>query len=176
MAKEFPSYVAAHAMGDMADIAATVQVKQQLRLSLSLLGRSSVGVYYLHQPDTRHELDGDAPPVAAGESAILLHPPLPSAGVSIGMERGCQQNDSLAVGASPAPATFTHTHIMYTQSMCSSSRLRPRATTNIGSCSCFHAHNSTPPGIHGDDMLLAHGGGGRGVCMLLHRHHICKSS
>ena len=31
---------------------------------------------------------------AVGESSVtLLHPPLPLAGVSIGMERECQQND-----------------------------------------------------------------------------------
>ena len=28
--------------------------------------------------------------IAVGETVILLHPPLPLAGVSIGMERGCQ--------------------------------------------------------------------------------------
>ena len=39
------------------------------------------------------------PPVAVGESSvILLHPPLPLVGVSIEMERGCQQNDSLVNG------------------------------------------------------------------------------
>ena len=31
--------------------------------------------------------------LAVGETVILLHPPLPSVGVPIGMERGCQQND-----------------------------------------------------------------------------------
>ena len=36
--------------------------------------------------------------VAVGKTAILLHPPLPLVGVSIGMERRCQQNDSLADG------------------------------------------------------------------------------
>ena len=37
--------------------------------------------------------------LAVGEtSVILLHPPLPLLGVSIGMGRGCQQNDSLADG------------------------------------------------------------------------------
>ena len=36
--------------------------------------------------------------IAVGESAILLHPPLPLVGVLIGMKRGCHQNDSLAVG------------------------------------------------------------------------------
>ena len=37
--------------------------------------------------------------LAVGESSvILLHPLLPLAGVSIVMERGCQQNDSLADG------------------------------------------------------------------------------
>ena len=35
---------------------------------------------------------------AVGETIILLHLPLPSVGVSIGVERGCQQNDSLADG------------------------------------------------------------------------------
>ena len=37
--------------------------------------------------------------VAVGETVILLHPPsLPSVGVSIGVKRECQQNDSLADG------------------------------------------------------------------------------
>ena len=36
--------------------------------------------------------------LAVGETVILLHPPLPLAGVSIGTERGRQQNDSLANG------------------------------------------------------------------------------
>ena len=37
--------------------------------------------------------------IAVGESSvILLHPALPSVGVSIWMNRGCQQNDSLADG------------------------------------------------------------------------------
>ena len=35
---------------------------------------------------------------AVGETVTLPHPPLPAAGVSIGMERGCHQNDSLADG------------------------------------------------------------------------------
>ena len=38
------------------------------------------------------------PPVAVGETFILLRPPLPLVGVSTPMERGCQQNDSLADG------------------------------------------------------------------------------
>ena len=37
--------------------------------------------------------------LAVGETVILLHPPLPSVGVSIWMERGCQRNNSLADGA-----------------------------------------------------------------------------
>ena len=32
--------------------------------------------------------------LAVGETVILLHPPLPSAGVSMRTERGRQQNDS----------------------------------------------------------------------------------
>ena len=35
---------------------------------------------------------------AVGETVTLLHPPLILSGVSIGMERGCQHNDSLADG------------------------------------------------------------------------------
>ena len=36
---------------------------------------------------------------AAGESSVIqLHLPLPSVGVSTGMERECQQNDGLAGG------------------------------------------------------------------------------
>ena len=36
--------------------------------------------------------------LAVGETVILLHPPLPLEGVSMWMEKGCQQNDSLADG------------------------------------------------------------------------------
>ena len=34
--------------------------------------------------------------IAVGETVILLHPPLPLVGVSIGLQKGRQQNDSLA--------------------------------------------------------------------------------
>ena len=37
--------------------------------------------------------------LVVGETVILLHPPLPSVAVSIKMERGLQQNDSLADGS-----------------------------------------------------------------------------
>ena len=43
--------------------------------------------------------------LAVSETAVLLHPPLPSAGVSIGMKRGCHQNDSLADGYSQRAET-----------------------------------------------------------------------
>ena len=36
--------------------------------------------------------------VAVDDTVVLLHPPLPLAGVSTVMERGCQQNDSLVNG------------------------------------------------------------------------------
>ena len=36
--------------------------------------------------------------LAVGETVILLHPPLPLVGVSIGMKMGCRQDDSLADG------------------------------------------------------------------------------
>ena len=42
-----------------------------------------------------------------GQAVMLLHPPLPSVGVSIRMERGCQQNDSLSA-LSPSPAELVH--------------------------------------------------------------------
>ena len=41
---------------------------------------------------------GAAAALAVGETAILLHPPLPLVGVSIVMERASQQNDGLANG------------------------------------------------------------------------------
>ena len=44
------------------------------------------------------------PHLAIGETVILLHPPLPSAGVSIQMQKGRQQNDSLADGYSKPSA------------------------------------------------------------------------
>ena len=37
-------------------------------------------------------------PGRPGGTVVLLHPPLHSVGVSMWMERGCQQNDSLAGG------------------------------------------------------------------------------
>ena len=36
--------------------------------------------------------------MAVCETVILLHPPLPLVGISIGIKRGCHQNDSLANG------------------------------------------------------------------------------
>ena len=48
--------------------------------------------------------------LAVGEAAILLHPPLPLVGVSVGMERGCQQNgiprQGLFIGALKRVATY----------------------------------------------------------------------
>ena len=44
--------------------------------------------------DTR----GAAVDLAIGKTVILLHPPLPSVGVSIEINRGCHQDDSLADG------------------------------------------------------------------------------
>ena len=35
---------------------------------------------------------------AVGEAAVLLHPPLPSVGVSVWMERGCQRSDGTLAG------------------------------------------------------------------------------
>ena len=42
--------------------------------------------------------------LAVGETVILLRSPLPLVGVSIGMERGCQQNDSVSPPARSARA------------------------------------------------------------------------
>ena len=48
----------------------------------------------------RHRRRGElsAVDLAIGETVILLHPPLPLVGVSIGMESERHQNDSLANG------------------------------------------------------------------------------
>ena len=35
---------------------------------------------------------------AVGEAVVLLHPPLPSVGVSVWMERGCQRSDGTLAG------------------------------------------------------------------------------
>ena len=43
-------------------------------------------------------IPSEPPDLAVGETVILLPPPLPLVGVSMVMERGCQQNDSLADG------------------------------------------------------------------------------
>ena len=79
------------------------------------LGRVSGGLAEDVQWD-RRELQGRAAVeevdvvrvwgLAVGETVILLHPPLPVVGVSIRMERGCQQNGSLAdgyLGSTSAP-------------------------------------------------------------------------
>ena len=47
------------------------------------------------------EMVGARPACAVDETVILLRPPLPLVGVSIGTERGCQRNDSLADGYLP---------------------------------------------------------------------------
>ena len=52
----------------------------------------------LHSSMPNLSTDHRLAPLAVGETAILLHPPLPSADVPIGKERGCQQSDSLADG------------------------------------------------------------------------------
>ena len=44
--------------------------------------------------------------LAVGETVILLHPLLPLVGVSIGIESGCQQNDSLADGQARSTPCF----------------------------------------------------------------------
>ena len=53
-------------------------------------------------PERRSRRPSSRQPVAIGETVILLQPPLPLVGVSMGMERWCQQNDSLAEGQQPA--------------------------------------------------------------------------
>ena len=53
---------------------------------------------YTHRVETLPVETQKMVPLAVGETVILLHSPLPSVGVSIWMERGCQQNDGLADG------------------------------------------------------------------------------
>ena len=50
-----------------------------------------------YKDDTGATMLGGAT-LAVSETVILLHPPLPLAGVTTVMERGYQQNDSLADG------------------------------------------------------------------------------
>ena len=61
--------------------------------------------------EQRAESGGDVPvaeqprrDLVVGETVILLHPPVPLIGVSIRMERGCQQENSLADGLCDRPA------------------------------------------------------------------------
>ena len=71
-------------------------------LSLSSGGRRAVlGLLGEHREGPgrrRGGLRGRGAALAVGETVILPHPPRPLVGVSIGMERECQQNDSLADG------------------------------------------------------------------------------
>ena len=46
-----------------------------------------------------------SPQLAVGETVILLHPPLTSVAISMAIERGCQQNDSLADGYPQPPCS-----------------------------------------------------------------------
>ena len=63
-----------------------------------LLGHTSFVHTVAFLPGSGVEGSGKPAGLAIGEIVILLHPPLPLAGVSIRMERGCQRNDSLADG------------------------------------------------------------------------------
>ena len=56
---------------------------------------SSGPVYSVQHSRARAEVRWQ---VAVGETVILMHPTLPSVGVSIGVKRGFLQNDSLADG------------------------------------------------------------------------------
>ena len=58
---------------------------------------SVAGWRILRSPAVRAESSRPAG-LAVGETVILLHPPLPFVGVSIVIEKECQQNDSLANG------------------------------------------------------------------------------
>ena len=58
---------------------------------------AAVGQQLAGQPE-QHIVSESEVDVAVGETVILLHPLLPLVGVSIWMERGCQQTDSLANG------------------------------------------------------------------------------
>ena len=49
--------------------------------------------------------------LAAGETVILLQPPLPLVGVATGMERGRRRNGSLANGYARKPAEPVHPHL-----------------------------------------------------------------
>ena len=108
-------------------LAAQLVADTELRLPLPPLPHGArvavaglgTGTYLAHQPrrlrPARHSvaldgLGGRPVPVTVDETVILLHPPLPLAGVSIVMERERQQTDSLVNGSTrcsspPAPRT-----------------------------------------------------------------------
>ena len=56
-------------------------------------------------------VNGDDPQIAVGETVSWWHPPVTLLGVSIWINRGCQQNDSLVNGyPQTTTPTTTHTH------------------------------------------------------------------
>ena len=57
----------------------------------------------LHSIDYRDCIPFARPNLAVGETVILLYPPLSLVGVSIGINRGCHQNDRTLANGCPNP-------------------------------------------------------------------------
>ena len=86
--------VAMHACGPLTDAALSLCVRHSAKFVLCPCCYGGLRAAELERPQSAHFTAAEA----LGETVILLHPPLPFAGVSIAMVRGCQQNDSLADG------------------------------------------------------------------------------
>ena len=56
--------------------------------------------------------------LAVDETVILLHPRLPLVGVSIVMERGCHQNDSLVNGYAGRPGRTSASPLLACRGSC----------------------------------------------------------
>ena len=80
------------------------------------------------------------------ETAILLQPPLPSVGVSIGMERGCRQNDN-------------RTSLGTVRQSCEEdapSELAATFCARVGACELFHTHGRPRAGGPGRVLRASH--------------------
>ena len=88
-----------HAVPPLTLLAARLKLGRRLeaRHRLLIVGQLVIRRGGPAVPAGEVRLDLDTP-VAVDETVIPLHPPLPLVGVSIVMERGCQQNDSLVRG------------------------------------------------------------------------------
>ena len=75
--------------------------------------------------------------VAVGEAFILPHPPLPLVGVSIGIKKGCHQNDSLVDGKAGTDRSSGLQHRRGDVHGARERQVRPSQLTTNFICRCF---------------------------------------